>query len=174
VNTDDFGRLFESFSHSAFRVETLPEYKVEVEAHYFRLFLLGHPPPESRKERAWLKTVAAANARGGTMQRVRVVRRPLTHYIAFELEWGFPENEQAGEQIRILELAHGEHLPDVDHDFWLFDDSIVVRMEYDDEGRFVRPVAEQDATTYRRCRDAVMARSVPLKEWKGAQEIRSG
>jgi Family of unknown function (DUF6879) len=166
VNTDDFGRLFESFTRSAFRLETLPEYRVEVEAHYLQLFLLGHPPPESRKERAWLKTVARACGAGKTMQRVRVVRRPLTHYIAFELEWGYPENVAAGEDIRILELERGEQLPEIGHDFWLFDDRIVVRLEYDDEGRFVRPVAMDDAATYCRCRDATMARAVPLSEYR--------
>jgi Family of unknown function (DUF6879) len=166
VNTDDFGRLFESFSRSAFRLETLPEYRVEVEAHYLQLFMLGHPAPESRKERAWLKTVSRACGAGKAMQRVRVVRRPLTHYIAFELEWGYPENEQAGEEIRILELAPGENLPDADHDFWLFDDRMVVRMEYDDEGRFVRPVAMDDAAAYCRVRDALMARAVPLSEYR--------
>jgi hypothetical protein len=167
VNPDEFGKLFESFRSSAFRLETLPEYRVEIEAEQFRLFLRGHPPPSSRKERAWLKTVANAYAAGKSMQRVRVVRRPLTDYIAFELAWGYPENAAAGEEIRILELGPGESIAEgLDHDYWLFDDLIVVRMEYDEQGRFIRPVAARDADRYCRCRDAVMQRAVPLETYR--------
>ena len=50
-----------------------------------------------------------------------------------------------------------------DHDFWLFDDAIVVRLEYDEAGRFLRPVAVSDPAPYRQCRDVVMARAVAFR-----------
>lgn len=163
MTPEELGHLFSTFERSAFRLECLPTYAVteDAEAEAFRLWLAGEQPP--KKARDWPKLVASATASGKRMQRVRVIRA-ITAYLRFELSWGYPDNVAAGEDIRILELQPGESLAGMpEEDYWLFDDAIMVRLEYDGAGRFLRPVEVRDPAEVRRCcgwRDAVMTRAV--------------
>jgi hypothetical protein len=45
------------------------------------------------------------------------------------------------------------------------DDSIVIRLHYDEEGRFLRAEQVEDVIFYRRQRDMVLAHSIRLKEY---------
>jgi hypothetical protein len=165
LKPEDLGQLFKTFRHSAFRLETLPAYAIEEEAESLRAWRAGEPRPAWYEDREWCRLVAEATAAGKRMQRVRTVRRPLSEYIRLELDWGYPQNVEAGEDIRILELGpdHGTAL----HDFWLFDDLIVVRLEYDDGGRFIQPVAaSEDAPNYCRVRELVLAPAVPFASYR--------
>lgn len=174
MNREDLGRLFASFRHSAFRLETLPEYHVaeDDEALAFRAFQEGHPLPVLGDDRGWPKVVAEATAAGKFIERVRVVRRPLSAYVRFELAWGYPQNVEAGEAIRILELSRDDELPwipdpDAGYDFWLFDAVTVVRMEYDAAGRIVRRVdASANEVPFIACRDYAMHRAVPFSSYR--------
>jgi hypothetical protein len=169
VTPEELGRLFSTFERSAFRLECLPTYDVteDDEAEAFRLWLAGRQPP--KKPRDWPRLVASATASGKRMQRVRVIRA-MTAYLRFQLSWGYPDNVAAGEDIRILQLRTGESLAGMpEEDYWLFDDAVMVRLEYDGSGRFLRPVAVRDpAEVRRRCdwRDAVMGRAVSLDAYR--------
>lgn len=167
MNPADFGRLFATFRRTAFRLETLAAYNVPEEAESLRLWREGRPPPASQKEREWLRMVANATAAGKSIQRVRVVRRPLSDYVRLEFDWGYPDNVANGEDIRVLELADGANVAGmVDHDYWLFDDAIAVRMEYASDGSFIRPAEVPEVALYRRCRDVAMARAVPFSQYR--------
>jgi hypothetical protein len=169
VTPAELGRLFSTFQRVAFRLETLAWYNVPEEAESLRCWREGRPPPSWQKDREWLAMVRQATAAGKSMQRVRVVRRPLSDYVRMEFEWGYPDNVAAGEDIRILELGTDD-IPDVlDHDYWLFDDATVVRLEYTDDGSFIRPVAISDITSYRRCRAVAMARAVAFHAYPAHQ-----
>jgi hypothetical protein len=163
VSTVDLGQLFESFTVSAFRLETLPEYLVPQDVEWLRLFRQGSPRPPERDSRPWLQTVRDANARGARMQRVRTVETPLTEYQRFQFSWGYPENMEAGEQISIL-----DHKPDglLVVDFWLFDNTTAVVLEYDDQGRFLRPVVAETLAPYRQARDMALKSAVPFREYR--------
>jgi hypothetical protein len=167
MKPEDLGALFSTFKRSAFRLETLSVYSVDEddEREAFRLFLGGKPQPSWSRDRGWPKFVSSACAAGKIMQRVRVLSFPLTDYLRFELSCGYPANVAAGEDIRILPIVGDVPPGIVDHDYWLFDDEIVVRMEYDEAGRFVRPVAVDDQASYLRCREVAMARAVPFSEY---------
>jgi hypothetical protein len=166
LKPEDLGRLFTTFRHSAFRLEMMPAYLIDSEAESFRLWREGQPEPAWRSERPWLATVRSAVARGASMQRVRIVQRPLSDYIRFEFDWGYPANIEAGEDIRVLELGPGEAFPYVADDFWLFDDETAVWMDYDEHGRFVGPVLADDPTGYRRMRDYALDRAVPFTDYR--------
>jgi hypothetical protein len=167
MTPEELGRLFHRCTSSAFRLECLPAYDVteDAERDAYRRWLAGEqlPPPQ----RAWPELVASAVAAGKRMQRVRVIRQ-MTDYIRFEMQWGYPANVTAGEDIRILDLGpEGEALP-TQHDFWLFDDAIAVRLDYGSDGRFVGPIEVSDATTYRRTRDLVLRRAVPFAKYRAS------
>jgi hypothetical protein len=164
VSEVDLGRLFETFTASAFRLECLPAYQVPQDVQWLRRFRAGEARPQARDNRPWLQTVRNAKARGARMQRVRAVATPLTEYQRFQFSWGYPENEGAGEEIYIL-----DHWPEVlayAEDFWLFDDSLAVVLEYDDKGRFVRPVVAETLTPYQRARDITLKSSVPFRQYR--------
>jgi hypothetical protein len=172
LKPEDLGQLFTTFRHSAFRLETLTAYAIEEEAESLRAWRAGEPRPAWYEDREWCRLVADATAAGKFMQRVRVVRRPLSDYIRLELDWGYPQNVEAGEDIRILELAGDDQLPSVPdpdrgYDFWCFDAVTVVRLEYDGAGRFVGVVgASEHASRFVACQDYAMRRAVPFSDYR--------
>jgi hypothetical protein len=168
---DDLLRLFHGFRDSAFRLESLPAYDIEADAEALNAWREGKPPPASQLDRDWCHLVSGAADAGKTITRVRVVRHPLSEYVRFELDWGYPQNIDAGEDIRILELGPADELPGLPdpgrgYDFWCFDGTTVVRLEYDEAGRFIRPVDVSDhAAQFIACQDWAMARAVAFRHW---------
>jgi Family of unknown function (DUF6879) len=160
---------FRDFTRSAFRLELCPVYTMPGEADELRRFEAGEKPPPGYHY-GWLDTVPAARRAGKTISRVRVVRRPLTTYIRYEFEWGFVYNVKAGEDIRVLDLTDhpGPDLPD--HDFWLFDETIVVKLLYRPDGTQIgrELVQDPDLDAYLRWRDAAWQAAVPFSDyWHG-------
>jgi hypothetical protein len=172
LTPEDLGRLFATFRHSAFRLETLPAYLIEGEAESLALWRAGQPEPAWRKDREWLVLVRQNIAAGKTMQRVRTVRRPLSEYVRFELDWGYPANVAAGEDIRVWELGLGDELPfipdpDRGYDFWCFDGLTVARLEYDGAGRFIGVVdASDQASRFVDCQDYAIRRALPFSSYR--------
>jgi hypothetical protein len=165
VTPEDLGRLFQTFTSSAFRLECLPSYAVteDDEAEALQLFVDGSPEPPWRKARQWPDTVRRAKQRGAEMQRVRLVETPPTDYQRFQCAWGYPANVAAGEDIRIL-----EHSPDglLVVDFWMFDDATVVVLEYDYQGQFLVPVVAESIEPYRQARDMALRSALPFNEYR--------
>lgn len=163
MSPEELGQLFKSFAASAFRLETLPEYRVPQEAESVAAWRAGKPKPKSHAGRAWFETIRAAKERGARMQRVRLVSSPLTDYQERQFSWGYPENTDAGEEIYILDYE-----PDglLRVDFWLFDDELAVVLEYDDQGHFLRPVAVANVAPYLQARDMTLKSAVPFREYR--------
>lgn len=164
-----WSRYFRDFRSSAFRLELHPIYTMPGEADELQRFRAGEKPPPDYHY-GWLDTMAAAQAAGKTVRRVRVVRQPLTDYIRYEFEWGFVYNVEAGEDIRVLDLTDrpGPDLPD--HDFWLFDGQAVVKMLYRPDGtQIARELIESpDVGAYLGYRDAAWQHAVPFRDyWAG-------
>jgi hypothetical protein len=68
-----------------------------------------------------------------------VIHDPITDYERYECEWGYVLNAQAGELIRIIDLADTSLPPAlaaVEGDFWLIDGRDVVGMDYGLDGQF--------------------------------------
>lgn len=158
----DLASLFDSFRSTAFRLECLSAYAVteDDEAQAFRLWLAGQQPPQ--KEREWPKLCASAVAARKSMQRVRLVTQPLSDYLRFEMEWGYPPNVAAGEDIRILDHEPAGLLK---VDFWLFDETTAVVLEYADDGRFLRAVVAASVEPYRQAKKLALASSEPFSRY---------
>ena len=163
MTPEELGKLFESFRSSAFRLECLPAYAVteDAEAEAFRLWQAGQQP--KGQDRQWPKLVTSSVAAGKSMQRVRLVSAPMTEYQQFQCSHGYPANVAAGEAIYILDQEPPGLLK---ADFWLFDDALAVVLEYDSEGRFLRPVVAETIEPYRQARDMALKSSVPFREYR--------
>jgi hypothetical protein len=165
-----FSSLFEEFGHTAYRLETLQQYRVDYEEEPFRDFVAGRDRYTHPSHQGWVDLVASATRAGKHMSRVHVVLEPLTQYMQFELSWPYRDNVEAGEDIRILPLAEGAAWPEelTRQDYWLFDSSHAAVMRYDEEGRFegadlVNP--PEAIVEYNRMRDLAWHLSVPYEQY---------
>lgn len=154
-------------TRSAFRLELLDAYEVLADGTDFHRYVSGASAPTPERKEPWLTQLRSEKAAGFHRYRVHVLTRPLTPYLAYECEWGYLPNTQAGEDIRIADRTgmSGLDLP-VDHDFWLFDDTHAVAMRYDDRGRFLGAEVLPDMLLpYRQARDLALAVAEPFTVW---------
>jgi hypothetical protein len=165
VPSDDVVRIdpanpWESFQRSAFRLETLPEYRVPQESGKLELYLSGAPMPENYNS-GWHAKIQAWAAAGAVLQRVRVVRPPLTAYQRSQFDWGYPANLVAGEDTRVLDGAVADRLGLPDWDFWFFDDEVVYRMNYAEDGTYLggETLPDADPAEFRRYRELALTHS---------------
>lgn len=166
---DDWARYLYGFQRSAFRLELHAVYDMSDEENDYRRFLAGEDPPADLHY-PWLDEVAEAVRSGKAMQRVHIVRCPLSDYLRFEFAWGYAFNVKAGEDIRILDLTDKPDPGLPDHDFWLFDDERVVKMLYRPDGtQIARELVENpDLDQYKRYREIALSGAVPFEEyWPG-------
>lgn len=166
LDGDQWQRRLHGFERSAFRLETLPQYLVPQESDELRRFLAGEEPPEGLRA-GWCEKVAAHIAAGKVMQRVHVLTSPLSDYLRYEFAWGYALTVEAGEDIRILDLAERPDPGLPDEDFWLFDDRVVVRMLYEPDGTQIgrELVDDPDLDTYRRWKQLALDHSVPFTRY---------
>jgi hypothetical protein len=161
-----WSRYFRDFKASAFRLELRQTYVMPGEEDDLAAFERGELPPPGYTY-GWLDTVAEAVKAGKSFRRVRVVTRPLSFYTKWEFVWGYDWNTKAGEEIRILDVTDnaGPELPD--HDFWLFDDTTVVKLLYrpdgTQEGREL--VEHPDLSQYLAWRDVAWGTAVPYTDY---------
>lgn len=174
----DFMEPFLAFTKSAFRLETLPEYKVDYEQPMIEDYLSGKKVKYSSNDKTkwWVDLIKDRTSSGMSMSRVHVVSEPLTDYLRFELGAAYPETSKAGEEIRLISDNDFDDLCDEDEfdvafnrwgalDFWLFDDSRLFLMDYSDDGTWLaanESFDEGDIKDAMRIRDAVMTQSSPF------------
>jgi hypothetical protein len=140
-------------------LEGRDEYTSPTEVEPLRRFLAGEPDDLAWLGR-WMAIVRKATAEGRRYSRVRIVSIPLSDYSRFGL-WCAEYLNTAGEDIRYLPRDQAEGLPD--HDFWLFDESRLARMHYDESGRFLGAEVIEDPPTvavYRAWKDMAWQRAV--------------
>ncbi|KQV05714.1 MULTISPECIES: DUF6879 family protein [unclassified Kitasatospora] len=160
---EDFGRLFETFEQTAFRLETLAVYNVEDEQEEFADFLAGKPLPPESADNPWVRSMTDL---GKQVARVHVLNSPLSDYLRYELAW-YPGNIAAGESIGIIDTTRQNITGLPDHDFWLFDDAKVYRMHYTEAGKFIggELLSDDRLNEYRQYRDTALAHAVSFAEY---------
>lgn len=166
LDTDAWRQLMASINSSAFRLETLPVYDMPGERDEFARHLAGERPPPDLHYR-WLDTLAQGVKAGKVFQRVHVVTSPLSDYLQYEFAWGYVFNVRAGEDIRILDLSRQADPGLPAQDFWLLDDSVVVRMDYTPHGiQLGRELLEEaDPAPYVEWKRLALAHAQPFTEY---------
>jgi hypothetical protein len=169
---EDFDRLFTTFRRTAFRLETRDHYALFEEASSYQNFLAGKPY-DLRWHQNWLAGIRDMAASGRRMRRVRLVSEPPTDYQRFELTVT-PTNLEAGEDIRVLprSLAAGLDLPD--YDFWLFDDTWLGIMHFDDDDTFQGMEITEEPTAvmaHHAAWDRARRYAVPYTEYIAANPV---
>lgn len=127
--------LFNSFEHTAFRLETRDGYNAPYENESLRKFLTNEPD-DLHWMQSWIDMVREATVKGRQFSRVRVVTLPLTDYSRFGV-WCAQFTNGAGEDIRYLERNTAEKSGLPQNDYWLFDSHTLLRMHFDDSDAFL-------------------------------------
>ncbi|MFF2845037.1 DUF6879 family protein [Streptomyces sp. NPDC058001] len=160
----DWRNAFDSMRHEAWRLETLPVYRVPQEADAMRRYLDGEPVTREATQ-PWFDRVEGYKADGRTVGRVHVITRPLTDYLRFEFAH-YRHNVEAGEDIRILDVTDRANPLSGAGDFWMFDRSRIVLMHYEPDGTQIsREVYEGDPEPFRELQRTAIAESAPFEEY---------
>jgi len=132
-------QTLDATTEDLFRWETLPAYEVASDGSDYRRYLDGADAPTPERKQPWLDTLRAWAEQGRARRRVRLIHDPITDYQRYACEWGYALNSQAGEIIRVIDLAQTPlpaELTRIPQDFWLVDRREVVAMHYHPDGRF--------------------------------------
>lgn len=119
-----------------FRLEQLPVYDVASDGGDFRRWCGGGGEPDRDRKRVYTDLLEKRAATGVLSQRVRVFSPDLSDYERYSCEWGYALNVPAGEDVRVLHRGEHRIPPLLGFDYWLLGRHTVVRMHYDDAGRF--------------------------------------
>lgn len=123
----------------------------------------------------WLDLVRDATANGRIFARVRVVTIPLTDYSRFGV-WCSEFTTEAGEDIRYLPRDEADAVGLPEHDFWLFDSTTLVRMNFDNHDAFLGTESIGDPAEivqHNYWRDAAWHRAVRRDDFAGQHLGRS-
>lgn len=169
LTPDEWSQYFikPHFQRSAWRFEAQPTYTIPREQERIELWRSGVPEPADHNK-VWRDRVRWHVSEGRSVSRVRIVRPPLTEYQRYSFEWSIPGNTQAGEDLRILDLNdHPDLEPLPKPDWWMFDDQVVVRLDFNDDGTLAgyELVNESDVDGYRQLRDRVSGLAVPFAQY---------
>ncbi|MFD9217712.1 DUF6879 family protein [Streptomyces sp. NPDC059544] len=157
---------FERFTREAWRLETLPQYLMPQEAEEFAAFRSGVRIDPETVANEYTDRLRRQVAEGRTQGRVHVVTRPLSEYLRFEFHHYYKAHALAGEQIRILDVTDRSNPLDGVQDFWMFDHSEVVLMNYYLDGRQIgREVHEGDTAPFIEYQRIAVSESVPFEEY---------
>ncbi|MFC9682664.1 DUF6879 family protein [Streptomyces sp. NPDC056948] len=173
IGLEEFGRLFETFEHSAWHLETRRGYASDREDLGFEEFLATGEAP-SDLDSDWCQNIRQQTAAGKYVGRVRVVDHPPTDGQRFLLSYA-RVNEATGEDARNLWRADADqvHLPA--EDFWLFDSRLVAVLRFDDQDVFhdVEIITEPaEVLRYCQVRDAAVHASVPYDEFAAQMDMK--
>lgn len=173
LNDPNWSALFSGVAQSWFRLERLQAYDAASERAAYTQFL--RTGVHVAEPGSWQDLLAAHCNAGRQLRRVHIVEEPLTDYIRFDLA-AYALNEQAGEDIRLLPVAADQWPEGLPRgplaDFWLFDDTRLWSMEYDDKGRFVAVELKEDphdVAQAQQWRDRALAAAVSLGEYQRRQ-----
>ncbi|MFD4576503.1 DUF6879 family protein [Streptomyces sp. NPDC058417] len=165
---------FRDFRSEAWRLETLPEYRVPQEEDSIRSFLSGERIDPHTYANAYTDDLRRLRGEGRSKGRVHVVTRPLTPYLEYEFMY-YEAHVRAGEEIRILDVTgRTDPLAGV-QDFWMFDRRQVVLMHYGADGTQIgRELHEGDVRPFLDHQRVALAESVPFEEYVKGLDVRAG
>ncbi|MFF1792189.1 DUF6879 family protein [Kitasatospora sp. NPDC058243] len=160
----DWRDYFDAMASDAWRLETRSVYTMPQEEDAIRRFLAGGPVT-AEDTAAWTRRVRGFRESGRTVGRVHAITRPLTDYLRFEFAH-YAHNVAAGEDIRILDLTGRENPGLPDQDFWMFDESRVVLMNYRPDGTQIsREAFDGDPSRFVEWKRLAVSESVPFSEY---------
>lgn len=162
------GKLFSSFEHTAWRLESQPSYEADQRTETYAQWLRGEPWPDT-SDNPWYVSRRAMAASGRRVERVRLVSQPPTEGERYLLARA-PLTLAAGEDIRYLWRADAERLGLPSVDVWVFDSRVAALFHYDGPRQLGIELIEDPAQVLAYCqvRDAAWHHAVRHAEFVAA------
>ena len=179
MTLEEFDRIFDTFTSTAFHLETHHSYAVEEEDELLlRAFREGLPRPErSVRTSPWLRRMAVTTAAGKRWSRAHVVEHPLSEYLRAQLV-AYVESQTVGEEIRLADRGVHPELAELGPDSWLFDHGTAgafgVLLHFDTNGRLLGIENVNSPAGVReleRQRQVAWDRSVSLAEYLAIHKV---
>jgi hypothetical protein len=166
IDLEEFGRLFQTFEHSAWHLETRRGYASDLEDASYAAFVETGVATWDL-DSAWCANIREQTSRGKYVGRVRLVDNPPTTGQLFLLDYA-KCNAATGEDVRNAWRSDADraHLPA--EDFWIFDSRLVALLNFDDADTLLDvEVITEPAEVLRYCqvRDAAMHLSIPYDQF---------
>ncbi|MCQ9705356.1 hypothetical protein M2168_004149 [Streptomyces sp. CZ24] len=168
VDREGFRRLFETFRHTAWRLETRRGYASDREDPDYQEFLAAGSAPCDLNE-PWFVNIKAQTEAGKTVGRVRIADKPMTTGQRFLLDYS-RYNAAVGEDIRYLWREDAADLPA--EDFWIFDSRLVALLHFDDADNIVNIeliTEPAEVVRYAIVRDAARHHAVPFNQFASTE-----
>ncbi|MFI6641866.1 DUF6879 family protein [Streptomyces sp. NPDC050504] len=167
LDGDEWQSYFRDFKRSAFRLEVHQTYTMPAEAETVRGFLAGEQMPEGFNVQ-WHDLIRDHATAGRRMTRAKIVRRPLTDYSRYLFEWCIPGNVSAGEGYQIVDVTERPNSGIPEQDFWLFDETTVVHLNYRSDGTQINRelIQNPDIGKYLAWRDLALESAVPFGAYR--------
>ncbi|WP_256103820.1 DUF6879 family protein [Streptomyces sp. ODS05-4] len=161
----EWAARFQTFRSEAWRLETLPEYRVPQEVDEIVAFRSGERIDSRSYSSRYTDELKRQRREGKSKGRVHVLARPLSDYLHFEFMY-YGVHAAAGDQIRIMDVTDRPNPLAEVQDFWMFDRAEVVLMHYEPDGKQIsREVLEGDVARFREYQQIALDESVPFEEY---------
>jgi hypothetical protein len=165
LDGDAWKAKIQGFKREAWRLETLPVYRVPSEDGDIQDFLAGQQIDPQDYSSGYTEGLRKIREEGKSKGRVHIIRQPLTDYLRFEFMY-YDAHSRAGDDIRILDVTDRPNPLEGVPDFWLFDRSEVVLMIYEADGTQTgRDLYDGDPAPYIEYQRIALAESVPFREY---------
>ncbi|MCX5387847.1 DUF6879 family protein [Streptomyces sp. NBC_00083] len=133
IGFEEFGTMFRTFEHTAWRLESRRRYQEDETTETYRRFVRGEDAGWDLDD-PWCVSRREQRALGKRFERVRVVDAPPTPGQRYLLD-NARRNGAVGEDIRNLWRSDAERLALPAEDFWLFDARVIARLHFDGDDR---------------------------------------
>lgn len=133
IGFDEFDGMFETFQHTAWRLETRRRYQSDEETETYLRFARGDDADWDLDD-PWCVSRREQAAFGKRFERVRVMDNPPTFGQRYLLD-NARRNAAVGEDIRNLWRSDAVKLKLPDQDFWLFDSRVIALLHFDEADR---------------------------------------
>lgn len=166
LDGDEWRAMFRGIQSEAWRLETLPQYLVPQESDELESFRAGKRIDPITYSSPYTEDLKRLQGEGKRKGRVHVLTQPLSEYLRFEFSRYYAPHALAGEDIRILDVTERENPLQGVQDFWLFDRSTVVLMNYEEDGTQInRELYEGDPAPFVEYQRIAEAESVRFQEY---------
>jgi hypothetical protein len=166
ISFEEFDGMFETFEHTAWRLETRRRYASDEGTDTYAQFARGEAVDWDLND-PWCVSRRAQTALGKRFERVRIADTPATLGQRYLLD-NARRNAAVGEDIRNLTRDDADRLRLPAEDFWLFDSRVVALLHFDDaDGMTGVELITDPVQVVRYCqaRDAAWHHATPYEEF---------
>lgn len=157
---NELGQLFLNYKEEAYRLETLPFYRVKGEWENFEIYKNTGNAIQDEDLKSYLADVKSKIANGAQHIRARVLEVPVNEYQVFETKVGYIPSSELGTAFYFMNRPEFNKILESDfdnsfllRDFWLFDNKDLAFMNYNESGEWTGFEIVSDMDIISKCKD---------------------